>query len=544
MSDCWKNSSFLFEKVNVIAMYFFYEYDFFLFLPEIFLLTAVLSFTLYGVIVSFFKTEKNEFFLSQGINSQFVEKKDSFQGVNTNQNNESIHLLMSHMAWLCSFSLFLTSILVWNMPIENGFAFFHNLVLDSNTSFSKLLLLGSSASCFLISIEYFKKEGINAFEYLVLMLLATLSMMLMVSSYDLLSLYLSIELQSLCFYVLAASKRDSEFSTEAGIKYFLLGAFASGIFLFGASLIYGFTGTTQFGYLTHLFTGFAENTFQNYAILGGILCVQIGFLFKLGAAPFHMWAPDVYEGAPTPITAFFSTVPKIAFLSVFLRFFILAFHETAHFWQPAILFASLLSMSIGAFAAFSQNKIKRLLAFSALGHIGYILMGTCCSTIEGIQSVYIYLFIYVCMTLCMFTFLLSVRGQNNTHLKSIYDLSILSTTNPLLAFTCTLCLFSLAGIPPLAGFCSKFYLFFAAISSQLYILAFIGILTSCISCFYYIRVIKIMYFEKPTFIHTYNTLSKEKAAILAITLFILVFFFLYPEPLFVHTHKLALLFVA
>ena len=277
-----------------------FEYDFFLFLPEMFLITAALLLLVYGVVISPKQAE-----------------------------NPEVHLIMSHITWLCSFCVLLTGVLVWNLPIESGFAFFHSLVIDVNSSFCKLLILGSSASCFIISISYFKKENINAYEYAILLLIATASMLLMVSSYDLLSLYLTIELQSLAFYVLAASKRHSEFSTEAGIKYFLLGAFSSGIFLFGTSMIYGFTGTTQFAHITQLFTGFASSStlsevwVGNQGMIVGVLCVSIGFLFKLGAAPFHMWAPDVYEGAPTPMTAFFSIVPKIAFLSVFLRFFVL-----------------------------------------------------------------------------------------------------------------------------------------------------------------------------------------------------------------------------
>jgi len=513
------------------------EYDFFLFLPEIFLTCTVLFLLVYGVVIS--KTKSS--WSSVSSNSLFKGK------------GEEIHLLVVHITWISFFCVFVTGLLVWNMPFETGFAFSHSLVIDQNTIFCKLFILLTSASCFFISFSYYKNEGINAFEYIVLLLLSTCSMLLMVSSHDLLSFYVTLELQSLIFYVLAASQRNSEFSTEAGIKYFLLGAFSSGIFLFGASMIYGCSGTTQFGSLSQLFTGFAFDEKENHGMLVGVLCVSIGFLFKLGAAPFHMWAPDVYEGSPTPITAFFSIVPKIALLSVFLRFFVVGLHEFP--WQPCILVCSLISMFLGALGALSQTKIKRLLAFSAIGHIGYILMGTCCATVEGIQSVYIYVSIYACMTLCMFAFVLSLTPsilqrqelyvrEVKKNLRYIEDLSILSSTNPLLAFTCAACLFSLAGIPPLAGFCSKFFLFFAALSSSLYLVAFMGILASCVSCFYYIRIIKIMYFEKPVEYLSYDTVDKEKGAILAVTLFLVLFFFLYPEPLFVHSHKLALLFVS
>jgi len=433
------------------------------------------------------------------------------------------------------------------------FIFFHSFIIDDFTFFCKGLVLLGSIVCFVISLRYFEVERINAYEYGVLMLIGTLSMLLMISSYDLLSFYVTVELQSLCFYVLAASKRQSEFSVEAGLKYFFLGAFSSGILLFGTSLIYGFSGSTNFGDIGLLFG--SDMSWTNtelgsqHGILVGIVCVSIGLLFKLSAAPFHMWSPDVYEGSPTAITAYFSILPKIAILSICIRFLIETVGNGVA-WQDFILLSSIGSMLIGSLAALSQNKIKRILAFSSIGHVGYILMGMCCSTIEGLQSVCIYVVLYICMTICIFTVVLCLQKKplegsstQSTSIRYIHDLSILSKTNPLLALTLTLCLFSMAGVPPLAGFCSKFYLFFAAIASSLYIPAFIAIGTSCISCFYYIRLIKIMYFEKPVVNEwiDYDIIDKQKAIVLGVTLFILVFFFAYPAPLFVYTHKLALL---
>jgi NADH:ubiquinone oxidoreductase subunit 2 (subunit N) len=495
--------------------------------------------------------------------------------------------------------------------------FYNTLIIDDFTYFFKILLLSSSFCAILISFDFSSRAHqesrsenlLHAFEYMILMLFSTASMLFMISSFDFISMYLTVELQSLCFYVLAASKRNSEFSTEAGLKYFILGAFSSGILLFGCSMIYGFTGITNFGELAKVLTGSQEVIYgsipatslwseiheglhlhsangaatgvvgglyplwssQSSGIIIGIIFLAVGFLFKLTAAPFHMWAPDVYEGSPTGITAFFSIAPKIAILGVFLRLFLYSFYDLMLPWQKIILFCSIASMIVGALAAMSQHKIKRLLAYSSIGHIGYILLGLSCATIEGIEALFIYLIIYVIMTINLFAIILSLRvaapfsavghvgnwranptpknlGESSQseansgtyHLKYISDLGMLAKTNPILAFTLTCTLFSMAGIPPLAGFCSKFYIFFAALSSSLYLLAFIGVLTSVVSCFYYIRLIKIMYFEKPTQFISYQQMDKEKSILIGLTLFFMIFFFLYPSPLFLVAHKVAI----
>jgi proton-translocating NADH-quinone oxidoreductase chain N len=359
----------------------------------------------------------------------------------------------------------------------------------------------------------------------------------MISAYDLIAMYSAIELQSLCFYVIAASKRNSEFSTEAGLKYFILGAFSSGILLFGCSMIYGFTGVTNFEELAKIFTGYEITLFgaQSSGIFMGILFIAVGFLFKITAVPFHMWAPDVYEGSPTLVTAFFSIAPKISILANMIRVFIYSFYDPT--WQQLFFFCSIASMILGALAAMAQNKVKRLLAYSSIGHVGYLFIGFSCGTIEGIQSLLIGVFIYVLMTINVFAIVLALC-QNR--FKYIADLGALAKTNPILAITSSITMFSYAGIPPLAGFCSKFYLFFAALGCGAYLLALIGVVTSVISCFYYIRFVKIMYFDTPKKWILYKPMDREKSLLLAITLFLISFFFLYPSPLFLVSHQMAL----
>ena len=507
---------------------YLFENDFLALFPEIFLLNAILILLFFGVL----KTS-----LRKG------------------------PPLVENISWLGLLSIFFTLCLVSHNPIHQSILFYNTLILDDFTYFFKIILLSSSFAAILLSIDYMKEERLNAFEYVLFLLFSTLSMLLMISSYDFISMYLTVEFQSLCFYVLAASKRNSEFSTEAGLKYFILGAFSSGILLFGFSILYGFTGVTNFGELAILFTGLGETSgmsslelafsqtqhetsqFSN-GILLGILFVAVGFLFKLTAAPFHMWAPDVYEGSPTAITAFFSITPKIAILAVFIRLFLFSFYDLIFPWQKIILLCSVASMIVGAFAAISQHKIKRLLAYSSIGHIGYMLLGFSCATIEGIEALFIYLIVYIIMTINIFAILLSLQGRSpenstSTRIKYLADLGMLAKTNPILAFTLTCTMFSMAGIPPLAGFCSKFYIFFAALGSSLYFFAFLGVFTSVISCFYYIRLIKIMYFEKPSTWLIYKPMDKAKSILLGMTLFFMIFFFCYPSPLFFMAHKVA-----
>nr|QIA59552.1 NADH dehydrogenase subunit 2 [Blasia pusilla] len=484
-----------------------FEHDFLALFPEIFLINATIILLIYGVVFS-------------------TSKKYDYPP------------LVRNVGWLGLLSVLITILLVAvGSPLAVANLVYNNLIIDNFTYFCQIFLLLSTASTMVMCLDYFKQESLHAFESIVLILLSTCSMLFMISAYDLIAMYLAIELQSLCFYVIAASKRDSEFSTEAGLKYFILGAFSSGILLFGCSMIYGFTGVTNFEELAKIFTGYEITLFgaQSSGIFMGILFIAVGFLFKITAVPFHMWAPDVYEGSPTIVTAFFSIAPKISILANMLRVFIYSFYDPT--WQQLFFFCSIASMILGALAAMAQNKVKRLLAYSSIGHVGYLLIGFSCGTIEGIQSLLIGIFIYVLMTVNAFAIVLALR-QNR--FKYIADLGALAKTNPILAITLSITMFSYAGIPPLAGFCSKFYLFFAALGCGAYLLALIGVVTSVISCFYYIRFVKIMYFDTPKTWILYKPMDREKSLLLAITVFFITFFFLYPSPLFLVTHQMAL----
>nr|YP_010704440.1 NADH dehydrogenase subunit 2 [Calypogeia neesiana]UYI31135.1 NADH dehydrogenase subunit 2 [Calypogeia neesiana]UYI31513.1 NADH dehydrogenase subunit 2 [Calypogeia neesiana]WCP19552.1 NADH dehydrogenase subunit 2 [Calypogeia neesiana] len=484
-----------------------FEHDFLALFPEIFLINATIILLIYGVVFS-------------------TSKKYDYPP------------LVRNVGWLGLLSVLITILLVAvGSPLAVANLVYNNLIIDNFTYFCQIFLLLSTASTIVMCLDYSKQESSNAFESIVLILFSTCSMLFMISAYDLIAMYLAIELQSLCFYVIAASKRDSEFSAEAGLKYFILGAFSSGILLFGCSMIYGFTGVTNFEELAKIFTGYEITLFgaQSSGIFMGILFIAVGFLFKITAVPFHMWAPDVYEGSPTIVTAFFSIAPKISILANMLRVFIYSFYDPT--WQQLFFFCSIASMILGALAAMAQNKIKRLLAYSSIGHVGYLSIGFSCGTIEGIQSLLIGTFIYVLMTVNAFAMVLALR-QNR--FKYIADLGALAKTNPILAITLSITMFPYAGIPPLAGFRSKFYLFFAALGCGAYLPAPIGVVTSVISCFYYIRFVKIMYFDTPETWILYKPMDREKSLLLAITVFFITFFFLYPSPLFLVTHQMAL----
>ena len=485
--------------------------------PEIFLLLVGMTYLLYGVVWSTSK-EKN------------------------------YPMLLHNISWLTLVALVYTVFLLVNNPIDHAVFFYNTLLVDDFTQCMKLLVLVCTFLCIFMSLEYMRQESLNAFESLLLVLLSAISMLFLISSADFISMYLAIELQSLCFYVIAAVKRNSEFSTEAGLKYFLLGAFSSGLLLFGCSLIYGFTGVTNFSELAKIFTGGTQEILASTSSLPacelGMVFLLVGFLFKIAAAPFHMWSPDVYEGAPTWITAYFMITPKAALFAVFLRIFLESFYDFLLPWQKLFILSSLASMIVGSLAALSQTRVKRLLAFSSIGHVGYLLAGFACGTVEGIQALIVYLVVYIVMNLNMFAFILCSMHRDLTHVlprvKYITDLAFLAKTNPILALTFALTLFSMAGIPPLAGFYSKAFLFFAAMSSNLYVLAIIGVLCSVVSCFYYIRLIKVMFFEAPKHWCSFSRLPKENALILALSLFFILFLMMYPSPLHLITHKITL----
>ena len=469
-------------------------------------------------------------------------------GVTHNTDSNKV-LLSKIVSWLSIQTIFFTLLLVYNNPFTST-VFLKNLFIsDYLTTFITIVLLLCSLASILISLDYLKDEKMNAFEYTILILLATLGMVLIVASYDFLSMYLAIELQSLTLYILATFQRNSEFSTEAGLKYFILGAFSSGVLLFGCSMVYGFTGTTNFGDLAKLITGITSTStsfISTSGIIIGLIFIATALFFKLAAAPFHMWAPDVYEGAPTSVTAFFAITPKIAILGVFLRLFFYTFYDLIDQWQPMIIFCAIISMIIASLGALAQVRLKRLLAYSAIGHVGFILIGLSTGTTLGIQSVLLYIVLYIIMVINMFGVVLSLREQSegnsgsSTMIQYISEFSNLHKTNPLLAITIAVALFSMAGIPPLAGFYSKLYIFLSAIESNMYLVAIIGVLTSVLGSVYYIRIIKIMYFENTENYTYYKPMSLESSLVVSITSFLILFFFLYPNPLFIITHKAAL----
>jgi NADH-quinone oxidoreductase subunit N len=402
-------------------------------------------------------------------------------------------------------------------------AFGGSLVIDAFARFMKVLTLFGSAVAIVLSVNYMKTERIERFEYPILVLLATAGMMIMISANDLVALYMGLELQSLALYVVAAIDRDRAKSSEAGLKYFVLGALSSGMLLYGASLIYGFTGTVSFPGIAAVVTGE-----PGLGLIFGLVFLIAGLAFKVSAVPFHMWTPDVYEGAPTPVAAFFAAAPKIAAMALFIRAMLAPFPAILPDWQQILVFISIASMVLGAFAAIGQTNIKRLLAYSSIGHMGYALIGLAAGSPEGVQSVIIYMAIYLIMTLGSFACVLAMRRKEG-QIETIADLAGLARNNGLHAFFLAVFMFSLAGIPPLAGFFAKYFIFMAAIKANLVMLAVIGVLASVVGAVYYIRIVKLMYFDEPAE-HFEPMVSEVKAVIVLAGLFVLLFA-LFPQPL-------------
>jgi NADH-quinone oxidoreductase subunit N len=398
-----------------------------------------------------------------------------------------------------------------------------SFVVDDYARFLKLLALTGSAGALILSLDYLKLAKEQKFEYGALFLLATLGMLMLISAADLIALYLGLELMSLSLYVVAAYERENARSTEAGLKYFVLGALSSGMLLYGASLVYGFTGTVSFAGIAKVTTHGA-----GLGLIFGLVFLFVGFCFKISAVPFHMWTPDVYEGAPTPVTAFFASAPKVAGIAIFVRASLLAFPGIAHEWQQILTFVSIASMALGAFAAIGQRNIKRLMAYSSIGHMGYALIGLDADSMQGVQAVLIYMSIYVSMTLGTFAVILAMRREGKL-VENIGDLAGLSRTHPTMAFFLAALLFSLAGIPPLAGFFAKFYVFLAAINAGLYALAVIGVLTSVVGAYYYLAIVKVMYFDEP--VAGFQRMPMLLRLVLGVAGLINLFFFAYPAPL-------------
>jgi len=420
-------------------------------------------------------------------------------------------------------TLIFTIVLVLNQPGEIIKIFSESYIIDKLSIFMKVLTLLFSLFVLISSRDYLKSNYIDKIEYPIIILASILGMILMISSYDLIVFYLGLELQSLSLYILASFKRDEERSTEAGLKYFVLSALASGLLLYGCSLIYGFTGSTNFEIISK---NLEES---NTGAVFGIVFIIVGLAFKVSAVPFHMWTPDVYEGSPTSVTSFFAIVPKIAALSVFIRFMYVPFLNVLDQWQMIVVFLSVASMILGAVAAIGQNNIKRLMAYSSIGHMGYALAGLATGTNSGIQSTLIYLTIYLVMNLGAFGCIFMMKRENIFY-EDINELSGMSKNHPILALSFLIILFSLAGIPPLAGFFAKFYIFTSVIESKMYALAIIGLVTTVISAFYYLRIIKIIYFDKPKkeFDISYDLGLKIS---LAISSLLVLTYFIYPSLL-------------
>ena len=387
--------------------------------------------------------------------------------------------------------LLITAIITFNetFAISRTTLFNDSVVIDYMASLMKIITLLGAFLALIISSSYLKTFKIFKIEYPILILSSVLGMMVMISSNDLMVFYMGLELQSLALYVLATFNRDQLKSSEAGLKYFVLSALSSGLLLYGCSLIYGFSGSTNFNIISNQLNS------NEYVLTFGIVFILVGLAFKISAVPFHMWAPDVYQGSPTTVTLFFTMVPKIAALTVFIRFLYVPFLNLIDQWQMIIVFLSIASMLFGAIAAIGQTNIKRLIAYSSIGHIGYILAGLATGSNEGIQSSIVYISIYIIMNLALFSCLLMLK-RNNEYYEEIEDLSGLSKNHPLLSLSLLIILFSLAGIPPLAGFFAKFYIFKAVIEQSMYFLAIVGLLSTVIAAFYYLRVIKIIYFDK------------------------------------------------
>jgi NADH-quinone oxidoreductase subunit N len=423
----------------------------------------------------------------------------------------------------CFAVLVLTAVVIVLQPAGRTALFGGSFVVDDYARFLKLLAISGSAGALLLSLNWLSVERQQRFEYGVLFLLSTLGMMMLISAADLIALYLGLELMSLPLYVVAASNRDNVKSTEAGLKYFVLGALSSGMLLYGASLIYGFTGTVSFA-------GIAKATAPGASIglVFGLVFLFVGFCFKISAVPFHMWTPDVYEGAPTPVAAFFAAAPKVAGIAIFVRATVVAFPGITHEWQQIVVFVSIASMALGAFAAIGQKNIKRLMAYSSIGHMGFALVGLAAGTAEGVQGVLIYMSIYVAMTLGTFACILAMR-RDGEFVENISDLAGLARRQPAMAFFLAMLLFSLAGIPPLAGFFAKFYVFLAAIKAGLYALAVIGVLTSVVGAFYYLAIVKVMYFDEPA--KAFQSMPGLLRLVLGVTGLINILFFAYPAPL-------------
>ena len=429
------------------------------------------------------------------------------------------------VSWLAVAALVVTFAVAALTSLERHVGFYGMFVTDSFGLFVDALVLAGSAVTIIIAMPYNENLRIARFEFPVLVLLASTGMLVMIAANDLITLYVGLELQNLALYVIASFDRDSVRSTEAGLKYFVLGALASGMLLYGASLVYGFTGTTGFSALGRLAAGGVVPV----GVVIGLVFIAVGLAFKVSAVPFHMWTPDVYEGAPTPVTTFFSVAPKMAALALFIRFLVEPFGPLISEWRQIIVFLSVASMVLGAVAAIAQQNIKRLMAYSSIGHVGYALIGLAAGTAGGIRGVLVYLAIYLFMNVGTWTVILCMR-RDGRMVEGIDDLAGLSRSQPALALALAIFMFALAGIPPTAGFFAKLYVFLPAIDARLAGLAVIGVVTSVVGAFYYLRIVRVMYFDEPAPGFD-RPVTAELKGVLFVTAVVTLFFFALPDPI-------------
>jgi NADH-quinone oxidoreductase subunit N len=429
------------------------------------------------------------------------------------------------ISWLGVVALAITVALVLSLGYGRKVSLYGMMVTDGFGAFMSVLTLVAAGFAIVMAMRFNEREGVARFEYPVLVLLACAGMLMMITANDLISLYVGLELQNLALYVIASFQRDQTRSSEAGLKYFVLGALSSGMLLYGASLVYGFAGSTNFDTLAHTL----DASTVSVGLTIGIVFVAVGLAFKVSAVPFHMWTPDVYEGAPTPATAFFSVAPKTAALALFIRVMIYAFGELVDQWQQVIMAISVASMILGALAAINQRNIKRLMAYSSIGHVGYALIGLAAGTPAGVRGILVYMAIYVFMNIGTFAVILCMRRQGQL-VEGIEDLAGLARTQPLLAAALAIFMFSMAGIPPLAGFFAKFYIFMAAIDARLFWLAVVGVVTSVVGAYYYLRIVKIMYFDEARSAFD-PVIGGELKAVLLISAALILLFIIYPSPI-------------
>ena len=482
-------------------------------IPEFFLTTLLLFLLLFGI---FFKV---------------------------NQNNQKI-LINKNLNTIIVYFLLILLLLTLNIPNLSNTTMNGVLIIDNLSQFIKIILILSTLICFLIQQQFILNQKINNFEISILILISLLGLMLLISSNHFISLYLSIELQSLCFYILTASQKKSVLSVEAALKYFILGSIASGFILFGSSIIYGITGSLNFSNIFIIISNldFLQNVDFLLSISYAFIFVIIGILFKIGAVPFHFWLPDVYEGSPNNITAFFAIVPKISFIGILIRFYFDIFTDISFFLEIFFYIIAILSMFVGSLASLQQKKIKKLLAYSSISHVGFILIGFTSNLYNNISFILLYIIIYIIMSINLWTSYISLN-INKKPIKYLTDLSNIYLINKLLALIFILNIFSLAGIPPLAGFFSKLFIFFSAIKANYFSIVFFAIIISIVSSFYYLKIIKIIYFEKIQKKMIVNQINKNQSIILLINTQIILLLFLFPNFILINLNKIYLNFL-